>query len=238
MNKTRRASFLVAPAVLAAMTLSACQDEAPTAAPPTAASQPPSPSQTQEPAPTSQAPAPAPSSQAPAPAPSSTAAPAPAPSSGGAGQCEESSSYTLERGSVQPKPVGTPQRVTTENGSEVEVTVGKPTIDNSSGDTFFPGDGMQAVIYPITVKLISGSFYVTTYLAFGVADASDNACARDYGTVVKRSERMPVESLRTGDVKSAKAAYAVPAGTDMSKIYVLFADNYDAGKAELAWNGS
>lgn len=235
--KNRRASLVLVPAVLAAMTLSACQDEAPTAAPPTAASQPPSPSQQpQQPAPTSQAPAPAPSSQAPAPAPSSSAAPAP--SSGGAGQCEESSSYTLERGSVQPKPVGTAQRITTDNGSEVEVTVGKPTIDTSSGDTFFPGDGMQAVIYPITVKLISGSFYVTTYLAFGVADAADNACARDYGTVVKRSERMPVETLRAGDVKSAKAAYAVPAGTDMSKIYVLFADNYDAGKAELAWNGS
>ncbi|BDZ57572.1 hypothetical protein [Barrientosiimonas endolithica] len=237
MNKSRRASFLVAPAVLAAMTLSACQDEAPTAAPPTAASQPPSPSQTQGPAPTSQAPAPAPSSQAPAPAPSSTAAPAPAPSSGGAGQCDSSSSYTLERGSVQPKPVGTAQRAKTDKGGEVEVTIGKPTVDSSSGDSYFPGDGMQTVIYPVTVKAVSDS-YVSTPLSIGLVDSSDEPCSADFGIVVPRGQRLPIEILQQGDTASGKAAFAVPAGADLSKIYVLFADDYSGGDAQLAWNGN
>ncbi|CAG7572751.1 hypothetical protein FB554_0892 [Barrientosiimonas humi] len=241
--KNRRASLLVVPAVLAAMTLSACQDEAPTAAPPTPASQPPSPTQTQQPqqpAPSTQAPAPAPStSEAPAPAPttqtpSSSAAPAPS-GSGAGGQCESSSLFPIKRGSVQPKPLNTPQTGTSLSDRTAEIRIGNPEIDTSGGDSYFPGDGMQTVIYPVTMKITNGSFIVAR-LAYGLVDDQDNPCQPDtLGGVLPKGEQFEVETVQEGSSLTKKIAFAVPIGADLSKYSVVFADDYNSGDAELAW---
>ncbi|BDZ57573.1 hypothetical protein [Barrientosiimonas endolithica] len=241
MNKqtTRRAGLAVVPAVLAAMTLSACQDEAPTAAPPTAASQPPSPSQTQEPAPTSQAPAPAPSTTeqpAPAPtsAPASSAAPAPSGSGSGGAVCEDSGSYTIDRGSVGAKPLNTVQKGKGVGGT-IDISFGPPTLDTSSGNSFFPGEGKQTVIYPVTLKLSDGDFFTASYLKFGLTDQSGNPCKADVlNAVISGSDKLDVESLSPGDTLTKKLAFAVPVGADLSKYSLVFNDDSN-GDAELAW---
>ncbi|YAL84350.1 hypothetical protein ACMYYO_05965 [Dermacoccaceae bacterium W4C1] len=153
-----------------------------------------------------------------------------------AGECSSSSSFVLKRGEVAAKPVGTAQRVKTSNG-EVEVTVGEPQVDAGAGTDSFPGSGMETVIYPLQVKVLSGT-YVSTYLAFGAADGQDRPCQRDAGTVISPSERVQIRILRSGDTLTAKAAYAVPAGVDLKTISVLYADEYARGDAQLAWNGS
>lgn len=245
MHKPRRAGLAVVPAVLAAMTLSACQDAAPTAAPPTAASQPPSPSQTQQPAPsTTEPPAPAPSTtEQPAPAPSTTEPPAPAPTSapsssaapgsGSGGQCNDTGVYRIKRGSVAAKPLATTQPVK-DSGGAADIAFGQPTIDTSSGDSFFPGEGMQTVIYPVTIKVTEGS-YVSSRLKFGLTDPAGKPCTQDVmNAVVSEGDQLDIDLLQSGETVTKKLVWAVPAGADLSKYALVYKEDYP-GDADLAW---
>jgi hypothetical protein len=225
---SRSTRLAVVPAVFAALALSACQDEAPTAAPPSPAS--PTAQQTATSEPTGAAPA-APSSAAPSePAASSSSA---APSGGG---CQSTDMFKIKRGDASPKPRSTPQRVKKDYGDgEAEVTIGQPTIDTSAGTSFFPGDGQQVVIVPVSIKAVTGT-YVISELHFGLTDPADEPCKRDVlNDVVPKDDEVPVETLKEGDTISGKIGFAVPAGADLSKYTVVYAEDYNSGKADIAW---
>ncbi|WP_245553627.1 hypothetical protein [Demetria terragena] len=137
---------------------------------------------------------------------------------------------------MSPKPLSEPQTIKKEQGEgEAQVSFGKPTVDTSGGTSFFPGDGFQVAIYPVTVKAVTGS-YVISELHFGLTDPSDRPCKRDVGNaVVPSSDEIPVEILKQGDAISGKVGFAIPAGADLSKYSLVYSQNYSEGKAELAW---
>lgn len=244
MNKNRRLGLVVAPALLSAMVLSGCQDEAPTASAPSAPAQS---TQTQEQGSSSQSQS-SPSttessssstseSSSPTTESSSSSSSSSSDSSGSSGKCKNTSSFAFERGDVQPKPLNTEQEFKTSAGA-VKISFGQPTVNSSGGDSYFPGDGMETVIYPVTMKA-SGSYWIAARLKFGLADESGETCKSDtLGAVLPRGEAVEVKSMRGGDTYSAKIAFAVPAGADLSKYSVLFAEEYSSGEdADLAWNG-
>ncbi|MDE9366132.1 hypothetical protein PZ938_10995 [Luteipulveratus sp. YIM 133132] len=237
MIATRRLRLAVIPAAFAALALAGCQDEAPTAAPPAAPT-------SQAPAATSSAPAPtaapsteSPTSEAPAPAPSASTS---ASSAAGGVVCDSDSGDAILRAGMQGKPLGK-QTVTGlgySKDTSIDVTVGKPTIDSTSTDDYFPGDGMVTAQFPVTVELKAGSYFVTAPGQFGLVDGNDNICDRDIsGTVVPRSKQIPIESLKSGDKFSGTIAFAVPAGADLKGYYVVFNDN-NGGKAQATWTAS
>ena len=238
MNANRRLRLAVIPAALAALTLAGCQDEAPTAAPPAPATSSAAAAPTE--APTTEAPAPAPSTtEAPAP---TTQAPAPAPSTSAAASgvvCDSSSSTAILRAGMAVKPLGT-QTATGlgyDKDGSIDITVSKPTIDSSSTDSYFPGDGMVAITFPVTIKHKTGDYYIPSPQQFGLVDDQDNVCDRDYGTITPRSKQIQIESLKNGASASGLVTFAVPAGADYKKYAVVWKDE-GGGKAQLAWAAS
>ena len=246
-NLTRRTRLAVVPAVFAALALSACQDEAPSAAPPTPAS--PTAGATQD---GGDAPATEDGGDAPA-ATQSQAAPTEEPSqapetsdSGGddsgssaSGGCENTSSFAFNKGSAEAKPQDEVQTATYKSsGGQAKISFGKPKMDTSGGDSYFPGDGKQTVIYPVTIEMTGGSYFIATRLAFGLVDGQDKSCKSDVlNAVIPESDEVPVESMKPGDKLSKKLAFAVPAGADLKDYSLLFASDYSSGSAELAWKG-
>ncbi|MDF8265224.1 hypothetical protein [Luteipulveratus flavus] len=239
MIATRRLRLAVIPAAFAALALAGCQDEAPTAAPPAAPT-------SQAPAATSSAPAPtaapsseAPSSQAPAPAPTSST---PSPNSSGPASGVECNSTlsSNRRGDSPAKPIGTKQAASGIGFSKddsVEVIVGKPTIDSTSTDDYFPGDGMVVLKFPTLIKATAGSA-VVSYLNFSLLDPEGNPCDPDVsGTVVAKTQQLDVTTVKAGDSLSGLLVFAAPAGADYTKYNVVFASE-SRGKAELAWTAS
>lgn len=236
MNATRRLRYAALPAAFAMIALAGCQDEAPTAAAPSVAptaaptQAAPTSAPTAEDTPTSEEP----TSEEPTTEASSSSSSEDSSDASGA-VCDETGSYVHIPG-VAPKPIGTKQ--TYSGDATLEVTAGKPTIDSTSTDSYFPGDGMVTISYPVTLKLTQGSYFVTSYLEFTLMDQSQNACNRDSsGTVVPKSKQLSVDSLHEGDTVSAQVVYAVPKGADYSKYQLLFGKD-SSGKADLAWNGS
>ncbi|WP_018156304.1 hypothetical protein [Demetria terragena] len=234
MNRSRSTKALVVPALLATFALSACQDSAPTAAPPTSPTS--SAAQTVDPDATSEA------TSAPAESPSEDSGSA-SPEESGSGEesgkaCKNESTYRMEKEEVEAKPLNTTQRAKADIGrGEAEISFGEPTIDTAGGDNFFPGDGMQTVIYPVTLKMVaSEGAFITTKLAFGMVDKSDEACQPDtLSKVMKPSDQLSVTTLKPGDSISKKVAFAVPAGAKLEDYALLFNDNYASGEAALAW---
>lgn len=241
-NLARSTRMAVVPAVFAALALSACQDEAPSAAPPTPASPTAEASQGDDAQPEA--------TQSPeAPTEESTQAPetsqAPPSDDGGSGAssggCDATSStFSFTKGNLQPKAQTAPQTASyRSNDGKAEVSFGKPKVDTSGGDSYFPGPGKKVVIYPVTIEMKSGSYYITSRLQLGLVDENDQPCKQDSGSyVLDRSEVMPVESLKQpGDKISKKMAFAIPADADLSKYSLVYASDYSSGKAELAWKG-
>lgn len=232
----RRLRFAVIPVAFAALALTGCQDEAPSAAPPTAAGGVTSQQPTSAPsAPTAvETSSPSPTSQYTPPETTTSTSTSP-PVTGGSGGCSSSSSYDGKPGAA-PKPIAEAQTFQDSRAS-VTVTPIKPTIDSSGSDSFFPGAGKVTAVFPITVKASGGSFVVSS-LQVSLIDGSQAACQRDtLGRVVPSGDQLPVKILADGDSISAKAAFAVPAGADLSKYQLLF--SRDSGTAaNLAWNGS
>lgn len=236
MNTNKRMRLAVIPAVFAALALAGCQDEAPTTVAPTAAQQTSAPSA----APTAEAPTAAPTTEA-APAPS-TAEAAPAPSSSApapANGVECDSTGENRPGDSAPKPLGSKQTASvTKYGetTDLAVTVGKPTKDTSSSDSFFPGEGMEVVIYPTTIQLMKGSYAVVSYMNVSLIDPNENPCKPDVlNKIVPESKSIDVTTLKGTDSVSGQLAFAVPVGADLTKYKVIFASK-NGGKAELAWN--
>lgn len=233
MISSRSARLAVVPAVFAALALSACQEDAPSAAPPTPASPTADASQgggdapeaTQSQAAPTEEPSQAPSAGAPGSSPT-----------GGSGGCESTDLFKITRGSVSPKARTEAQTVKKDYGDgTAEVTIGKPEVDTSGGDSYFPGPGKQVVVFPVTIKAVTGS-YVISELHFGLTDPSDQPCKRDnLNAVVKDSDEIQSEILQKGDTKSGKVGFAVPAGADLSKYSVVYAEDYSGGQANIAW---
>ncbi|YAL84351.1 hypothetical protein ACMYYO_05970 [Dermacoccaceae bacterium W4C1] len=245
MKRNRRASVLAVPAVAAALVLSACQEAAPDVAAPsvpgqssgvtptqqsgdpaeqTTESQP---SQTQESQPTQ--------TQESQSSESSSSSTEPDTSVPSGTECRNPSSFALTRGTVEAKPLNEKQTGSGRTaGNDVEITFGTPTLDTSSGSSSFPGDGMQTVIYPITMKA-TGSYWIASYLKFGLVDAKGNGCRADVlNAVISGSDKVSVKSLREGDTFTGKLAYAIPAGADLNDYTLVYKEDYP-GAADLAW---
>lgn len=237
MNKNRRLGLVVAPALLSAMVLTGCQDEAPTASAPSAPSQS---TQSQEQggdatqSQSSSSPDASSSSSTTESSSSTTeSSSSSSDSSGGAGQCDNSSTFKINRGSAEAKPLDTEQEAKG-NGGSVKIKFGQPTVNTSGGNSYFPGSGMQTVIYPVTMKA-SGSYWIAARLKFGLNDASGTSCKSDtLGAVLPTGESVEVKSLREGDTYSGKLAFAVPSGADLSKYTLVFKEDYP-GDADIAW---
>lgn len=231
-SSTRSVRLAVVPALMAAFALSACQDAAPTAAPPS------SPAATAEAtqAPSEESAEPSEESSAPETSESSESTEAaPSANSGGEEECESKDMYRIEREDVQPADSGKPQSADSRYGdSQVEITPGKVTVDTSAGDDYFPGEGNQTIIIPVTMEAKGGSFVVSD-LGFGVSDGADEACEADNSTVISRSEGIQVETLEEGDKVTGKLAFAVPTGADLSKYTLNYASDYSSGEADIAW---
>lgn len=245
MNATRRLRYAAVPAAFAMIALAGCQDEAPTTSAPTAAPTAAASSQAPWPAPTGEAPS-APASSAPAssaaPAAPSTSAAAPAnPSDYKGPKCDSTSGSSQFLAGLATKPVGTAQtadKLGYSKNTSVEVTLGKPKVDSTSKTSFFPGDGMVAISYPVTIKLKLGSYYISSRSNFAMSDPGDNPCEADIlGEVVPKSKQVQIESLKPGDSTSGTLTFAVPKGADYTKFHVMFNEN-GGGKAQLAWDGS
>ncbi|WP_289232580.1 hypothetical protein [Barrientosiimonas endolithica] len=132
------------------------------------------------------------------------------------------------------KPLNTVQKGKGSGGT-ADISFGAPTVDTSSGDSFFPGEGMQTVIYPVTIKLTEGDYWTTTYLKFGLNDEAGTSCKADVlSAVLSGSDKLDVQSLNSGDTVTKKLAFAVPVGADLSKYTVVYKENYP-GDADLAW---
>lgn len=240
MNLSRSTRLAVVPAVLAALTLSACQEEAPTAAPPTPAS--PSAGATQggdggdAPGATQTQPPTAEPTQAPPSPETSGDNGGGASGSSAGGACQSTDLFKIKRGSVTPKARTEAQTVKKDYGDgTAEVTVGTPEVDTSGGDTFFPGAGMQTVVFPLTITAKTGS-YVVSELHFGLTDKSDQPCKRDVlNRVVPNADEIPVKTLQEGEKLSGKIGFAVPAGAKLEDYTVVYAEDYSGGQADVAW---
>lgn len=237
MLKNRRAALVAVPAVVAAMALSACQEEAPSVGAPSAPSQSTQAQSSSAAASTSEA---APSTSSESSSSSSESSSSSSSSSGSASgkECRNNIGSDFERRDVEAKPLNTVQTGSSRYGSgKIEIKVGAPEINSTDGDSYFPGDGMETVIYQVTVKA-SGTSYVHSELQYGLTDENDEPCKKDIGnTIIPESQTFQVDTLRDGDTVTKKVAFAVPAGADLSKYSFLFASDYSSGDAELAWKG-
>ena len=239
---TVRPRLAVVPVALAALFLAGCQDEAPTALPPQPSSTAPvAGTPTAPPSETTTVPTEQPTATvtvtATPTAPTATA-PTPPPAVGtSTGVCASTSTYEGRPGPAA-KPIATKQSYT-DNGGSVEMTVGRPTIDRTStGSSYYPGEGMVSAVFPVTIKDVSASYFITSSLKFTLVDAQQRPCKRDtLNYAVPDAQQLDVDSLHSGDSVSAKLVFAVPAGADLSSYQVLFTDNYP-GVADLAWKAS
>ncbi|WP_018156306.1 hypothetical protein [Demetria terragena] len=235
MNIAQSKRALAVPAVLAALALTACQDAAPTAAPPTPVS--PTASQTADPTAEQSESSSSPSSEETPSESSSSSTSSTSEQENSGATCNGRGSFTLKKEGAEAKPQDAVQTVNYRSGDgQAEVSFGKPTIDTSGGDTFFPGEGMQTVIYPVTIKMTGGRSFISTRLSLGLVDAQDNPCDQDtLAAVVSRADQVPVEVMKPGDTMSKKIAFAIPAGAKLEDYSLLFASDYSSGKAEHAW---
>lgn len=229
MQKLTRSTLV--PAAVAALALSACGSEAPSAAPPTAADdggdESPVATQSEETPPEESSPAPT--------SPESS-------EEGGAddtsGKCESTSMFKILRGGVTPKERSKAQTVDRKIGDgSAEVRIGTPKVDTSGGDKYFPGSGMQTVVFPVTVAAKTGT-YVLSEQNIGLTDKSDEPCQRDnLNKVVPKTDEIPVKTLQQGEKLSGKVGFAIPAGAKLEDYTVVYAEE-SSGKADIAWKAA
>lgn len=248
MNTKRQRSLAVAVVAACTLGLTACQDSAPPVAQPTSSTTQ-SPSSTESSSSSSQSPSSTESSSSSSSTESSSTSSSSSAGGGvsqssAAGQCNNTSSYYIVKGSgTKVKKYGETQSVTGDVGdATLDLTISKG--EAKDGGTDYPyDDDTQALIFDVKFKRTSADgFYVATPLAFSLIDENGRNCTRassSSNNVVLGKDMLDVESINDKTTEySGKMVFVVPKNKDYSKYTLLWNSDYKGGsEAGYGWQG-